>query len=322
MLTGADNSAAVGPLRVHVVGGLTWLSEFALLTGLPHSLFGQAGQYAPSKVLPRVKYTLPRWLKTLGYRTVVIYPVDKDAYGGSVSYPIYGFDKVLTHPLVLDGRRNGYWDLSDRELLDYVQEIIANEDAGPDGAPLFVFVLTLQQHGPHATGLKGQPARDDRPTFPRVDRLLNAKLNDYLTRLSWSDEAMRAFDAALRRRGQPYVLAHFGDHQPSFEGLLSSVPKRPQAAGVPADYVTYFNIQVGGGLSPPDARLGTAYPMLDLALLGGLILDVARLPADPYFAANIRLRRRCNGLFTECADKDMLAAYQQYIFDELDAVAF
>src|SRR4030095_3128084 len=115
LLTGPPNSAAVGPLRVHVVGGLTWLSEFALLTGMPHSLFGQAGQFAPAKVLPRVKYPLPRWLKPLGYRTVVVYPVDKHAYGGAVSYPLYGFDQVLSHPLITSGRRQGYWDLLDCE---------------------------------------------------------------------------------------------------------------------------------------------------------------------------------------------------------------
>jgi hypothetical protein len=322
LLTGPPNSAAVGPLRVHVVGGLTWLSEFALLTGMPHSLFGQAGQFAPAKVLPRVKYTLPRWLKTLGYRTVVVYPVDKHAYGGAVSYPLYGFDQVLSHPLITSGRRQGYWDLSDREMLAYVQQVIAEEDAKPDRAPLFIFMLTLQQHGPHATALNGQPPRDDRPTFPTVDRELNAKLNDYLTRLDWSNDAMRDFDAALAKRGRPYLLAHFGDHQPSFEGLLRGVPKRTPLARVPADYLTYFNIQTGGGLPMSGYRLSAAYPVLDLALLGGLVLDVAGLPKDPYFAANIRLRERCEGLFIECADTETLSAYQQYIFDELGAVAF
>ncbi|HEX2886959.1 sulfatase-like hydrolase/transferase [Vineibacter terrae] len=322
LLTGMPNSAAVGPLRVHVVGGLTWLSEFALLAGMPHSLFGQAGQFAPSKVLPRVKYTLPRWLKMLGYRTVVVYPVEKHAYGGAVSYPLYGFDQVRPHPLITSGHRQGYWDLSDRELLAYVRQVIAEEDAKPDRAPLFIFMLTLQQHGPHAAALNGQPPRDDRPTFPTIERELNAKLNDYLTRLAWSSDAMRDFDAAMARRGEPYVLAHFGDHQPSFEGLLRGVPKRPQPLRAPADFVTYFNIQTGGGLPRSGYRVSAAYRMLDVALLGGLILDIAGLPKDPYFAANVRLRERCEGLFTECADTETLSAYQQYIFDELSAVAF
>ncbi|TWT02859.1 LTA synthase family protein [Reyranella sp. CPCC 100927] len=322
MLTGSANSAAVGPLRVHVVGGLTWLSEFAFLSGMPHSMFGQAGQFAPAKVLPRVKYTLPRWLKTLGYRTVVVYPVNKHAYGGAVAYPMYGFDQVLPHPLIISGKREGYWDLSDRELLDYVRQVIAEEDAKPDREPLFIFVLTLQQHGPHGSALNGQPPRDDRPTFPAVEPELNVKLNDYLTRLQWSNDALRDFDTALSRRGQPYVLAHFGDHQPSFEGLLRGQAKRPQRRQVPADFVTYFNIQAGGGLPRSGYRLALAYPVLDIALLGGLIIDVAGLPKNPYFAANIRLRERCEGLFIECADKETLSAYQQYIFDELGAVSF
>jgi hypothetical protein len=322
MLTELPNSIAAGPLRVHVVGGLTWLSEFTLLTGLPHSLFGQAGQYAPAKVLPRVQYTLPRWLKTLGYRTVVVYPVDKGSFGGAVSYPLYGFDQVLTHPMIGSGERAGFWDLTDRELLAFVEQVVAGEDAKPHRAPLFIFALTLQQHGPHATALKGQPPRDERPTFPGIDRELNAKLNDYLTRMSWSDGAIRAFDAALAKRGRPYVLAHFGDHQPSFEGLLRGQPKRLQPARVPADYVTYFNIQAGGGLPRAGYREAVDYKMLDLALLGGLILDVAGLPASPYFGANSRLRERCSGLFVDCADAETLSAYQQFVFDELGAVTF
>ncbi len=322
MMTGLPNSTAVGPLRAHIVGGLTWLSEFALFTGMPHSLFGVAGQYAPMRVLPHVKYTLPRWLKTLGYRAVVVYPVDKHTYGASLIYPMYGFDEVLAHPLILSGRSEGFWDLSDRQLFDQIREVIAAEDAKSERAPLFIFVITIQQHGPHGWGLDGQPPRDDRPTFPGIDKELNAKLNDYLTRLDWSAEAIRELDAALARRGRPYVLAHFGDHQPSFEGALRNVPKRTPLPRVPGEYVTYFNIQAGGGLPLSGYRMATAYPVLDLALLGGMILDVAGLPANPYFAANIRLRERCDGLFVDCADKDALAAYQQYIFDELGAVAF
>ncbi|HJQ59611.1 MAG TPA: sulfatase-like hydrolase/transferase, partial [Vineibacter sp.] len=164
MLTGLPNSAAVGPLRVHVAGGLTWLSEFALFTGMPHSLFGQAGQYATARILPRVKYTLPRWLKAQGYRTVVIYPVDKGTWGATVAYPKYGFDEVVTHPLVASGQRQGYWDLTDRELYDVVQQRIAAEDQKSDRAPLFIFMLTAQQHGPHGDHLKGQPHRDDSAT--------------------------------------------------------------------------------------------------------------------------------------------------------------
>jgi hypothetical protein len=322
MLTGLPNSAAVGPMRVHVAGGLTWLTEFALFTGMPHSLFGQAGQYATAKILPRVKYTLPRWLKAQGYRTVVVYPVDKGTWGAAVAYPSYGFDEVMTHPLVASGQRDGYWDLTDRELFDVVQQRIAAEDRKNERAPLFIFVLTAQQHGPHGTHLKGQPHRDERPTFPLMSRDMNAKLNDYLTRLNWSDKAIRELDSSLAERARPYVLAHFGDHQPAFEGQWQGVPRRPQPAGIDPYYVTYFNIQTGGGLPRAGYRQSAHHPMLDIALLGGLILEVAGLPHDAYFAANARLRQRCDGLFLECADKDALAAYHQYIYDELGAVAF
>ena len=150
---------------------------------------------------------------------------------------------------------------------------------------------------------------------------MNAKLNDYLSRLTRSDEAIALLQAALRRRDRPWVLAHFGDHLPAFEGLMRGVPKRSPVAGLPADYVTYYSIETGGFDAAGPALAGK-YPALDIAFLGGLLLDVAGLSKDRYFAANTRLRQLCNGLFTECADPATLGAYQRYVFDTLHVVNF
>jgi hypothetical protein len=199
--------------------------------------------------------------------------------------------------------------------------VLREEDARADRQPLFIYALTVQQHGPHAAGRPGQLARDERLTFPTLDVEVNAKLNDYLARLTQSDEAIAVLQGALKRRDRPWVLAHFGDHLPAFEGLMQGVSKHSPIAGVQADYVTYYSVQAGGfdGAGPD---LAGRYPPLDIAFLGGLILDVAGLPKDRYFAANTRLRQRCNGLFTECADAATLAAYQRYIFDTLHVVNF
>ncbi|HVV95649.1 MAG TPA: sulfatase-like hydrolase/transferase, partial [Rhodanobacteraceae bacterium] len=65
----ADKSTrAHGLLTVHTFGGGTWTSEFAVLTGLAHTLFGPAGLYAPYNLAPRVDHTLPRVFRAAGYR--------------------------------------------------------------------------------------------------------------------------------------------------------------------------------------------------------------------------------------------------------------
>src|SRR4029453_6509984 len=67
------NTRAHGLLTVHTFGGGTWTSEFALLTGLAHTLFGNAGLYAPYNLAPRVEHTLPKAFKSAGYRGVALY---------------------------------------------------------------------------------------------------------------------------------------------------------------------------------------------------------------------------------------------------------
>ncbi len=316
---GAD-TVATGPLRVHVTGGLSILSEFTLFTGMPHTLFGGAGLRAPMTVLPRTHVALPRHLKRLGYRTIVVYPLEKGAFGASVAYPLYGFDEIREHPVIGSEKRN-YWALSDRDIFRFIEELLREEDVRPDRPPLFIYALTVQQHGPHAAGRPGQPPRDEHPTFAGLDIEVNAKLNDYLSRLTQSDEAVALLQAALRRRDRPWLLAHFGDHLPAFEGLMQGVPKRSPVAGLPADYVTYYSIETGGFDAAGPAVAGK-YPALDIAFLGGLLLDVAGLPKDPYFTANTRLRQVCGGLFAECPDSAMMSAYQRYIFNTLQVVNF
>jgi phosphoglycerol transferase MdoB-like AlkP superfamily enzyme len=57
-------TTAHGALRVHTFGGGTWNSEFSLFTGLPQTLFGPGGNYAPYNLAPRTRFTLPKLLKT------------------------------------------------------------------------------------------------------------------------------------------------------------------------------------------------------------------------------------------------------------------
>lgn len=317
MFGASPNSAASGPLRVHVTGGLTTLSEFALFTGLPHTLFGTSGLRAPVSVLPRTNIALPRWLKTLGYRTIAVYPLEKRAFGAALAYPLYGFDEIREYPFP---EKRDFRTLSDREIFVFVEQVLAQADAASgQRVPVMIYAPTLQQHGPHGVAQPGQPVRP--AVFAGLDFDASAKLDDYLHRLARSDEAIKALDAALARRGRPYVLVHFGDHLPAFEGLMRGLPKRAPAAGLPTDYVTYYNIQTGG-LTAGSRRIADAYPTLDIAFLGGLMLDVAGLPRDPYFAANARLRHVCKGLFTECADEAALSAYQRYLFDGLKVANF
>lgn len=306
---------AHGLMSVHTFGGGTWTSEFSALTGLAHTLFGNAGLYAPYNLAPRVAWTLPRAFKQVGYRAIALYPMSGDFLNARNAYDFYGFDAFY------DGTEHGLgWDSHDADLLKVFEQIHAAEKAAHPDTPLFVFMLTLHQHGPHMTPLAQLPAPYDKPLFPgkfkpkALDDWLNLNLGNYLQRLAESNAMLDELQRFLFSGKQPAVLVHFGDHQPSFDGAINEIPKQvPKLAGPVAHWVTYYMVKSN---FPVRARYD--YPVLDIAFLGSLALDVAGVPKNAFYQANTLLRERCKGRYLDCKDARMVASYHNYIFTTLD----
>ncbi len=295
-----------GDLRVHTWGGATWTSEFAFFAGLPHTVFGAAGIYAPYNIVPRLAYSLPRQLKALGYRTIAIYPMGKEFVGAATAYRDYGFDEFH------DASELGlHWESTDSDLMQHVQALYAARRGTATG-PLFVMVPTMRQHGPHDYPLARLPPPWNEPPAPQLDERANRNLGTYLYRMHQSDLALSQLRQFLFASGNPVLLVHFGDHQPSFDGLEQTL-RRARVAASPAAalYDTYYRIDTNfpaAPWSPPDE--------LDLAFLGGVVLQQAGLPLDDYFQANAVLRERCRGLFDACP-APVLADYFGHVFDAL-----
>lgn len=309
------NTIAHGWLNVHTWGGGTWTSEFAFLSGLPHTLFGPAGIYAPFNLAPRIRYTLPRLLDADGYRTVGIYPTDGDFMNGRDAYSDYGFDAFYGGRELKLG-----WGATDAEVFQAFEHVFEIEKAKAHGKPLFVFVLTLHQHGPHMTPLHELPAPYDQPLFPGklapgnkpLDDWLNLNFTNYLQRLSMSDAAMSQLETFLRRDRRPVLLLHFGDHQPSFDGAINTLAKSVPSTVPDPQYVTYYMLK---GFNLPIRREN--YPVLDISYLGSLLLDAADLPRNPFFIANTLLRDRCDGHDLDCRNAALRDSYRAYVFGDL-----
>lgn len=308
------STRAHGPLSVHTFGGGTWTSEFSLLTGLAHTLFGNAGLYAPYNLAPRVAYTLPKTFKRAGYRAIAVYPMTGDFLNARNAYDYYGFDAFY------DGTQYGLgWDSHDTDLLEVFKRIYEDEKRVRPEQPLFVFMLTLHQHGPHMKPLAELPAPFDRPLFPgrfkprKLDEWLNLNLGNYLERLQQSDAMLADLEKFLLGGERPAVLMHFGDHQPSFDGAINEIPKNlPKGAGPNAHWLTYYMLK-----SNYTVRRKYEYPVLDIAFLGSLLLDVAGAPKDEFFQANTLLRERCKGRYLDCKDARMVTSYHDYVFTKL-----
>ncbi len=130
------HDVAGGSLLVHTFGGGTFTSEFAVLTGLPHSLFGSAGMYAPYRLAPLMHETLPQHLHALGYRNAAVYPTEGGFLNARNAYRHYGFDALH------DAAELGLgWQSSDAEVFAAARQVMEAERVG--GQPLFLMVLTI-----------------------------------------------------------------------------------------------------------------------------------------------------------------------------------
>jgi len=78
------------------------------------------------------------------------------------------------------------------------------------------------------------------------------------------------------------------------------------------NFVTYYALK--SNFKP---ALNYDYPVFDLSFAGALLLDVASVKKDDFFAANALMRERCNGAYLTCPDKRLLDAYQNEIFHTL-----
>ena len=225
-----------GWLRVPTWGGSTWLSEFALLTGLTHTDFGAAGQAVFYLVTSHLRFSLPRLLQRHGYRCIVLYPVDKAFYNAESAYKDLGFDEILTPRDFPEwGNKSLVTSIvEDRDLFSYALKILSRSRT----QPVFLYMLSMIQHGPYDAS--HEPAVGlDRGS---LDRATAGRFSDWLCRMQKLSLDTMDFDKALEASGRDLFFTYFGDHQPNLEGQV------PLTGGLDEPrFLTRFTIKGPGG---------------------------------------------------------------------------
>jgi hypothetical protein len=246
-------------------------------------------------------------LRRLGYLTIGIYPTGADFINGRNAYREYGFDHLYgAEELGLPE-----WDESDAQMFAAAKRIY--DKVRKPGQPVFLMILTLNQHGPHDHQPMEQLPRRYRNVLRGLAPNVALNFDTYLARLHDSDVAMRGLEHDFLDRAEPTVLLHFGDHQPSFNGQIRQLPRTlSPALQAYKDYLTYYMLK-----SNIDGPALPSYPMLDIAFLPSMVLQAAGVPTDPYFSAATVLRTRCNGLYSDCAVPGLLDSYHAWTIGRL-----
>ena len=309
MFNKQEDTAFVSPLRVHTVGGATWKSEFAFLAGVPSTDFGALASGVFYSVVPHLKTGFVKNLREQGYFCVALSPFTKGNYNAKPAYDHFGFDLMLQpqdlgYPASIS---KNLWHISSEEMMYYTKLILQKQHPSLENVqqPMFVYVLTMKEHGPYNTNMPNH--------FNLASKRLGGKaiscLNDYIDRIDSLNEAIEGLNDYLKSRETPYVFGYFGDHQVAFDNQLP--PKKGNFAN--PDYVTQFVVRTNRKTDFVQQQ-----DFLDLAFVGGVLLDVAGLsPKDDFMRANIAMRQLSQGKLEDAADMDLVNSYRNYLYQDL-----
>ena len=309
MFNKQEDTAFVSPLRVHTVGGATWKSEFAFLAGVPSTDFGALASGVFYSVVPHLQTGFIKNLREQGYFCVALSPFTKGNYNAKPAYDHFGFDLMLQpqdlgYPASIS---KNLWHISSEEMMYYTKLILQKQHPSLENVqqPMFVYVLTMKEHGPYNTNIPNH--------FNLASKRLGGKaiscLNDYIDRIDSLNEAIEGLNDYLKSREIPYVFGYFGDHQVAFDNQLP--PKKGNFAN--PDYVTQFVVRTNRKTDFVQQQ-----DFLDLAFVGGVLLDVAGLsPKDDFMRANIAMRQLSQGKLEDAEDMDLVNSYRNYLYQDL-----
>jgi hypothetical protein len=208
-----------GRLRVPAHGAYTMRTEHAVLTGRnPESLgFGVFDPYlAQGGAEPT---SLARLARRAGFETAFIHPFHRDFFDRAAVMKRLDFTRLVMEEAFAGAPRIGPY-VGDVALAERVLSDVQSRTG-----PLFVFCVTMENHGPWKPGRL--PGLDD-------------PLAQYLHHVAHTGEAVERLIAGLE--DLPATLCVFGDHAPSLASC------RPGFGGTATDYAV---LHFGGEETAP-----------------------------------------------------------------------
>ncbi len=200
---GAENTIT-GNLKVSVCGGNTANSEFEFLTG--HTMdFFPVGSIPYQQYITKEIPSVASQLEELGYATYGMHPYNASGWKRDEIYPLLG---LRTNYFSGDFHNRSFIRkyTSDRSAYKKIIETFEEKDSD---TPLFVFQVTMQNHG----GYTEEYEYFTSDIF--IEEFESPALSQYLTLMKVSDEAFQELIAYFSNVEEETMIVFFGDHQPN-----------------------------------------------------------------------------------------------------------
>ena len=315
LLEGTENTVS-GWLNVSVLGGNTANTEFEYLTGNTMAFLPQ-GSIPYQQYINESAPSLASHLASLGYQTVAMHPYNASGWDRDTVYPAMGFSEMYFLPDFENPHKVRNY-VSDQSDFEKIIEIYENKG----DSPLFLFNVTMQNHSSYTE------------SFDNFDPQIEVEggsqtLNNYLSLLSLSDEALSELIAYFEGQEEDTVIVFFGDHQTTnsvIEPILkqngkssSTLTEEEQADRYKVPFFIWANFDI-------EEETGVE---TSVNYLGAKTLLAAGVPMDGYFtylsvfsetvpvisANHVTL---ADGTFTNADDQsELLSDYKGYQYYRL-----
>lgn len=192
-----------GQALVNIIGGGTANSEYEYLTG--HSLAFMSSSIPYVQHIQEEHSSMASNLSAQGYDTTAIHPYDGVNWRRNAIYPYLGFDEFIS--LENMDKENAEYVrqfISDEYTYEMIMDILQQDSETPD----FIFDVTVQNHSGYIY------EKDDFQEKVKVKGYDSAEVNQYLSLIKISDEALGKLVRQLEGFEEPTILVFFGDHYP------------------------------------------------------------------------------------------------------------
>lgn len=197
-----------GYLESPEFGGGTANVEFELLTGHSIHFYNPGYIVYPNEMIKQPYMSLASILKKQGYLTKAIHSYKGWYYERIKVYKNFGFDEFISEEKFNMPTYKGFY-ISDEYLIDTVIKELEKTTE-----PTFVFVVTMQNHGPYNDTRYENDGQDIKVLNNNIDSESKQIIETYSQGIYDADKSLGKLIDYCERVKRPTIVLFFGDHLP------------------------------------------------------------------------------------------------------------